>query len=99
MRRIIERVVTVVTTTTWTISWQDDTFHASGDLQPDSVTDNIPEPDISRATAKHIQEFSPVIQTKEAEPAETQTETDPMADEPLLNPNSIHQKSKGNEKP
>lgn len=24
MRRIIERIVTVVTTTTWTISWSDD---------------------------------------------------------------------------
>lgn len=32
MRRIIERVVTVVTTTTWTITWQDDALHATLDL-------------------------------------------------------------------
>ena len=82
MRRIIERVVTVVTTTTWTISWQDDTIRASGDVQPDPVTDNLPESDFSRATAKHIQKFSSVIQTKEVEPAETKIETDLMTDEP-----------------
>ena len=99
MRRIIERVVTVVTTTTWTISWQDDTSHASGNFQSDSVTDNIPEPDFSRATAKHIQKFSPVIQTQEAEPAETKAETDPMADEPLLNPNSYPSKIERNKIP
>jgi hypothetical protein len=29
MRRIIERVVTVVTTTTWTISWQEDPPHST----------------------------------------------------------------------
>ena len=92
MRRIIERVVTVVTTTTWTISWQDDTLHASGDLQPDSVTENIPESNFSRTRAKHIQKISSVIQTKEAEPSETNTETDPMADGPLLNSNSSHSK-------
>ena len=97
MRRIIERVVTVVTTTTWTISWQDDTSHASGNFQSDSVTENIPESDFSQATAKHIQEFSPVIQTKEAEPAETKTETDPMVDEPPDNSYSEMSK-KGNKK-
>ena len=99
MRRIIERTVTVVTTTTWTISWQDDAHHASSDPQPDSVTDNIPKSDVSRATAKHIQKISPVTQTKEVELAETKTETDPMAEEPLLNPNSYQSKSKGNETP
>ena len=99
MRRIIERVVTVVTTTTWTISWQDDTSHTSGDLQPDSVTENIPHADVPRAAAKHIQEFSPVIQTKEAEPAETKAEIDPIADEPLLNPNSYQSKIERNKIP
>jgi len=97
MRRIIERVVTVVTTTTWTISWQDDASHRN--LQADPIADNFPQSGVSHETAKHIQKFSPVIQTKEAEPAETKTETDPMADEPLLNPNSYQSKSKGNEKP
>lgn len=39
MRRIIERVVTVVTTTTWTISWQDDPPHPES--QADSVDGNL----------------------------------------------------------
>ena len=34
MRRIIERKVTVVTTTTWTISWQDDPPHSSSEVDP-----------------------------------------------------------------
>src|SRR5687767_1455656 len=98
MRRIIERVVTVVTTTTWTISWQDDTSHASGNFQSDSVTENIPESDFSRATAKHIQEFSPVIQTKEADVSETEKVINQTADEPPDDPN-FYQSKKGNEKP
>jgi len=39
MRRIIERVVTVVTTTTWTISWQDDSPHPASEVG--SVDDNV----------------------------------------------------------
>ena len=88
MRRIIERTVTVVTTTTWTISWQEDALHASGDPQPDSVTDNIPKSDVSHETAKHIQKFSPVTQTKEADVSETEKLIDPYSD----------QSKKGNEK-
>jgi hypothetical protein len=38
MRRIIERVVTVVTTTTWKISWEADA------PQPGSVTDPVSLP-------------------------------------------------------
>jgi len=34
MRRIIERVVTVVTTTTWTISWKDDSLHSQPEADP-----------------------------------------------------------------
>ena len=75
MRRIIERVVTVVTTTTWTISWQDDSIQSN--LQPDPVT----ELDSSHETAKHIQNFSSVITTKEDDSAETKTITDSAADE------------------
>ena len=44
MRRIIERVVTVVTTTTWTITWQEDP------PQPDTVDVNLPQPQLSRNT-------------------------------------------------
>ena len=74
MRRIIERVVTVVTTTTWTISWQGDT------PQPDPQAGPVPE-DFSNAgdspeTAKHTQKFSSVVTKKEADEAETRIETD-----------------------
>ena len=86
MRRIIERVVTVVTTTTWTISWQDDSIQSN--LQPDPVIENVPTSGVSSETAKHIQKFSSVITTKEADPTEMKTETDSIADEPPLYPNS-----------
>lgn len=79
MRRIIERVVTVVTTTTWTISWQDDSN------QPNIEADLVAEPGNSPETAKHIQKFSSVTTTKEDDLAETKTETDSTADEPPEN--------------
>ena len=41
MRRIIERVVTVVTTTTWTISWENDPSSA----QPEADTVALELPD------------------------------------------------------
>ena len=88
MRRIIERVVTVVTTTTWTISWQGDTSQA--DHQAGPAADDFPKPDSSDETAKHIQKFSSVITMKEADPAETKT--DSTADEPPLDPNSNQSK-------
>ena len=61
MRRIIERKVTVVTTTTWTISWQDDTLHSSPAVDPAqpvvSNTDVLPA----------AQQASTVIEAKEAD--------------------------------
>ena len=92
MRRIIERVVTVVTTTTWTISWQDDSSHY--DSQADSVADEVHKPDMSHETAKHIQRFSSMITTKEADPVETKKETVSKADNLPLTSKS-NQKSKG----
>jgi hypothetical protein len=51
MRRIIERVVTVVTTTTWTISWKDDPLPTDGNLDPITRADSPPDaaPGISSA--------------------------------------------------
>ena len=95
MRRIIERVVTVVTTTTWTITWQDDSLQPN--LQSGSVVDGFPKPDLSHETAKHIQNFSSVITTKEADPTETKKETQSTADNSPLTP-KFNQKSKGNKK-
>ena len=73
MRRIIERVVTVVTTTTWTITWQDDALHP--DPQVDSEPDSVSKPEVLS-----------VIETKEADPPESKTETDRKADEPPQDP-------------
>ena len=75
MRRIIERVVTVVTTTTWTITLQDDALHP--DPQAGSDADSVPKTEVLS-----------VIEIKEADPPESKTETDLMADEPPENPYS-----------
>jgi hypothetical protein len=69
MRRIIERVVTVVTTTTWTITWQDDALHS--DHQTGSDADNIPKPEVLS-----------VVEIKEADPHESKIETNSTADVP-----------------
>ena len=96
MRRIIERTVTVVTTTTWTISWQDDALHL--DPQANSVADNFPQSDVSHETAKHIQKISSVIETKEADVSEAEKVINHTADEPPDDP-YFYQSKKGNEKP
>ena len=64
MRRIIERKVTIVTTTTWTISWQD----ASPPSQPAAA----PAPEIianadASSAAQTAPDPSTVIDVKEAE--------------------------------
>jgi len=64
MRRIIERVVTVVTTTTWKITWEPD--GSQSDLQGlDAVLEN---PD-------DVSTGPPVNQTKEEDPVETEQKT------------------------
>ena len=79
MRRIIERVVTVVTTTTWTISLQADTPQPDPEAGPG--TEDFSNAESSTETAKHIQRFSSVV-AKEADSVETKTETELAADEP-----------------
>lgn len=74
MRRIIERVVTVVTTTTWTISWQADT--SPGDPQVVSAAEDISNLDGSSEAAKTIQELTSVFTKKEAGEEETKMEPD-----------------------
>ena len=95
MRRIIERVVTVVTTTTWTISWQDGSIQPN--LQTDPVSEDIPTSGVSNETAKHIQNFSSVVTTKEADVSEEGKVIDQTADEPPENSYSDRSK-KGNDK-
>ena len=74
MRRIIERVVTVVTTTTWKISWETDTPHRNP--AADSVSNDLPVPG----------DFTPpaitVIETKEVHPSPIESEPASKADEP-----------------
>ena len=71
MRRIIERVVTVVTTTTWTITWQDDTSQASGDLQPASVARDFSQPQLSPHPQQSDQNEM-IKSAKEVDPSETE---------------------------
>lgn len=95
MRRIIERVVTVVTTTTWTISWQDDSLQP--DPQAGPIAEESPNSDISHQITKHIQKTSSIVTTKEADVSETENVIDQTADEPPDHSYS-NQSKKGNEK-
>jgi hypothetical protein len=64
MRRIIERVVTVVTTTTWKITWE-----------PDGSQKDLSGLDVLSENTDDAQTGSPVNQTKEDGPAETEQKT------------------------
>jgi len=61
MRRVIERKVTVVTTTTWTISWHDDPLH------PSSKADPVHPVVSNTGVLPAAQNASPIIEIKEAE--------------------------------
>jgi len=64
MRRIIERVVTVVTTTTWKISWE-----------ADPGSDDLPGPNTLGDPAQSAQPDLPVVEGKEAQLKESKTVT------------------------
>jgi hypothetical protein len=69
MRRIIERVVTVVTTTTWKISWEND---PPPQPQADPISPALPSLEtLSESTA---------IETKEVRPPETPNVQKPVAE-------------------
>ena len=71
MRRIIERVVTVVTTTTWTISWQDDP------LRPSSGTDPAQPTELHTDALPATPDPSGMTETKEADPASANPSKEP----------------------
>ena len=96
MRRIIERTVTIVTTTIWRISWQEDGLPP--DPQADPVMDEFPTPDIAQETVQYTRQFPPVIEAKEVDLAEIEKVIDQTADEPPDDP-YFYQSKKGNEKP
>lgn len=76
MRRIIQRIVTVVTTTTWKISWETDPHEPSSPLrataESDAVTKDLPEPGILQGALPG----TTVIETKEVHPPEDENEPD-----------------------
>ncbi len=88
MRRIIERVVTVMTTTTWKISWEPDT------LQPDSssasASNDLTSPDAIPQTTRSANK------AKEVHSKPIESETNPKTDEPSNEtyPSETERKSK-----
>jgi len=79
MRRIIERIVTVVTTTTWKISWETD----PSQVQPgaDLVSNEVSFPDILSETASGTEQAPAVHNAKEVDPPETVQISKTPADE------------------
>lgn len=66
MRRIIERIVTVVTTTTWKISWEEDPLRSKPTVDP--VSGELPDPEIFPDAAQFA---TGMLDTKEADLPET----------------------------
>ncbi len=64
MRRIIERVVTVVTTTTWTISWKDDSPPSEGMADPAAPADSTPDAVPSLPSVIEAKEVLPPKESK-----------------------------------
>ena len=64
MRRIIERVVTVVTTTTWTISWKDDSPPSDGKVDPTAPAESTPDAAPSLPSVIEAKEVHPPKETK-----------------------------------
>jgi hypothetical protein len=71
MRRIIERVVTVVTTTTWKISWEADPPHSEPGADP--VPTELRSHEVLAETTRP---GPTVLETKEARPTETENSPD-----------------------
>jgi hypothetical protein len=62
MRRIIERIVTVVTTTTWKISWEADSTHTQRTADAASA-----EPPSSEILLESMPPRPTIIETKEVD--------------------------------
>ena len=83
MRRIIERIVTVVTTTTWKISWEADPPQASP--KADSVSEEILHLEVLPESPRP---GSTVIETKEVDLPETETIQNPPTERLPDDPNT-----------
>ena len=92
MRRIIERVVTVVTTTTWKISWDTDLHSAQPNVDP--VSEELPHLE----TRGEFSATGPtVIEAKEVNPPGTENVQNPPA-EGLPDDSNSYLFKKGNKK-
>lgn len=92
MRRIIERVVTIVTTTTWKISWETDPAHAQPKTDP--VSEELSHLEI---LPESMPSDPTVIETKEVHLHERQNLLNPPA-EGLPDDLNFYLLKKGNEK-
>jgi hypothetical protein len=91
MRRIMERTVTIVTTTIWKISWHEDA-RANPDL------DDHRKPEGYQEVVQHTRQFPTVIEGKEVNVSVTEPATKQTADVPP-DDSYFYQSKKGNEKP
>jgi hypothetical protein len=80
MRRIIEKVVTVVTTTTWKISWEADTPPADHPIDTDLADPSIPEH--LTPTLPSTNHNSPGIEEMKVDQTEEVNFGDPSENEP-----------------
>ena len=91
MRRIIERVVTVVTTTTWKISWEADPPHPEHPV--DSISSDLPGAKVSSETVYETPSGPDLNEPKEVDlPEREENITDQIAEE--LMPDSYPYQSK-----
>jgi hypothetical protein len=97
MRRVIERVVTVVTTTTWKISWETDPPHP--EPQVASIFTDLPTPDVFSETPRNSQANPPVIETKEVEPARIKSLNESTTGQPSQESYSYPSENKRKSKP
>ena len=81
MRRIIERVVTVVTTTTWKISWETASSQTNQTIDP--VSNDRLDSHILSERVHDTQTHSDLMETKEVDSTEREGKTiDPTVEKP-----------------
>jgi hypothetical protein len=78
---MIERKVTVVTTTTWTISWQEDAADASATPDPDPGMEKPSTPRLLRASPRHSS-YEEKMKEKEAGLFETKENDEQTGESP-----------------
>jgi hypothetical protein len=95
MRRIIERTVTTVTTTTWKIFWEAD----AGEADPstpfragpvaDPLSSDFSEAEMLSEIEQRVQLGPTIIEEKEVDPPGTEKTSHQSADKPSDDPNNL----------